>query len=718
MKKSARIKQRDMSDCGAACLASLAAYFGLYIPVSRIRQYAGTNRKGSTLLGLCDAAERLHFNAKAARADRNYFSDIPVPSIFHLSLENGLQHFVVVYKIRKSNVWYMDPMVGRLVRRSVSDFNRIWTGVVLLVIPSGSFARGNEKKSVYTRFWELVKPHKTMLIQALAGAIVYTILGLSTSVYVQKIIDFVLPDENQQLLNILSLFMILLLCFRVIIGYFKSMIALRTGQQIDCRLILGYFKHLMHLPQQFFDCMRVGEIISRINDAMRIRIFINDIALNVLVQLFTIILGVTAMFLYYWKLALIILMTLPLYLLIYFISNRLNSKWQRKTMEAGSEMESHLVETIQGISTIKRYGTEHYFNLKTENKLFQLMNAVFQGSRREILLSNASEWTTGLLVIIILWAGSHLVLVRVLSPGELLSFYTLVAFFTVPVQTLVSANKPMQDALVAADRLFEIIDLETETGEEEQICIENLPAGDLVFEDVQFSYGPGIPVFNGLKLRIRQNQITAITGESGCGKSTLHALLQKLYPLKAGSIRIGEMNIKDISTDVLRNRIGAVPQQTNLFSGDIISNISLGGKKPDMERLFEICRRLGIDEFVDRLPGRYQTVIREHGLNLSGGQRQRLGIARALYHDPDILILDEATSALDPESERKVLETLLWFYNGNKTIVVIAHRLSTVLQCSSVIFLNAGGRVISGTHEKLLLDCADYRRLWASNIHF
>jgi ATP-binding cassette subfamily B protein len=718
MKKSARIKQRDISDCGAACLASLAAYFGLYIPVSRIRLYAGTNKQGSNLLGLCKAAEQLHFYAKAARAGGNNFSGIPVPTIFHLNLENGFQHFVVVYKIGKKNVCYMDPAFGKYIRQPIGDFKKKWSGVILLVVPSKGFARRNEKESVYARFRELVMPHQSMLIQALIGAIVYTILGLSTSIYVQKIIDFVLPDGNHQLLNILSLSMLLLLCFRVTIGYLKSIIALRTGQQIDYRLILGYFRHLMQLPQQFFDCMRVGEIISRINDAMRIRIFINDVALNMFVQILTIILGVTAMFLYYWKLALIVVMTLPLYLLIYLVSNRLNSKWQRKIMEAGSDMESHLVEALQGISTIKRHNVESYFNYKTENKFIPLMQSVFRGSRREIFLTYASEWTTGLLVIIILWTGSYLALNQILSPGELLSFYTLAAFFTIPIQSLVSANKPMQDALIAADRLFEIIDLETEAGDKEQICIHKLPMGDVVFENVQFSYGPGLPVFNGLQLRIRQNHITAITGESGCGKSTLHSLLQKLYSLNGGNIRIGETDIRDISTVIVRSRISAVSQQTSFFLGDFISNIALGEKEPDIERIFEICRRLGIHEFVDRLPGRYRTIIREQGLNLSGGQRQRLGIARALYRDPDILILDEATSALDPESERKVMETLLWFYNGSKTIVVIAHRLSTVLHCRSVIFLKAGGQAISGTHEKLLSQSTDYKQLWASNALF
>ncbi len=712
MKKAIRIKQRDVMDCGAACLTSVAAYFGLHIPVSRIRQYAGTSKAGTSLYGLMEAAERLNFKARAAKTNGIDIKGIPVPSIFHMVLESGLQHFVVVYRTGKKRIHYMDPAVGKLVFQTFDKFEKNWSGVVLLLIPSGDFQKGIEKKSILIRFCQLIMPHRNILFQAVVGALVYTALGLSTSIYVQKIIDFVIPDSNIHLMNTLSLIMIILLCFQIITGYFKSLMALRTGQQIDSCLILGYYKHLLELPQRFFDSMRVGEIISRINDALRIRIFINDVALNVIVNGFTMIFSLVIMFIYCWKLALIMLLSIPVYGLLYLISNKVNSKWQRKMMETGAALESQLVETVQGAATIRRFGAESYFNLKTESRFILFMRTIFTSSRSGLVLSNVSEWINGLLTILVLWLGSYLVIDQVLSPGELLSFYSLSVFFTTPVQALIGANKPMQDALIAADRLFEIIDLETEKEAGEKLTLDRFPEGDLVFNNIQFSYNPGAPVFSGLQIKIFQNKMTAIIGESGCGKSTLLSLMQKFYPLNGGDILIGNTSLQYISAAVLRQQIVAVPQHTDLFQGTIISNIVLGEQEPDLERIFDICNLLGLHEFINSLPARYQTIIREHGTNLSGGQKQRLGIARALYRNPAILILDEATSGLDPESEEKVQETLKWFYEKKKTIIIITHRLRAAKYCDSIIFLKQGKPAITGTHERLLDEDPDYSEWW------
>ncbi len=294
-------------------------------------------------------------------------------------------------------------------------------------------------------------------------------------------------------------------------------------------------------------------------------------------------------------------------------------------MESGAALESQLVESIQGTATIRRFGSEAYFNLKTESRFIPLMRAIFSSSRNGLVLSNVSEWITGLLTISILWWGSYLVIDQVLSPGELLSFYTLSVFFTTPVQALIGSNKSMQDALIAADRLFEIIDLETEKEAGGRLTLDSFEEGDLLFNNIHFSYNPGIPVFCGLQFQISKNKMTAIIGESGCGKSTLLSLIQKFYPLNGGDILIGKTSIQYISTTVLRQQIVAVPQHTDLFQGTIISNIALGEHEPDLERIFDICSRLGLHEFINNLPARYQTIVREQGTNLSGGQKQRSG---------------------------------------------------------------------------------------------
>jgi ATP-binding cassette, subfamily C, bacteriocin exporter len=697
MKKFIRIKQRDISDCGAACLASVSSYYGLHLPVCRIREYAGTGKYGTSLSGLIEAAEQLKFRAKGLRTRDHSITQIPTPAIFHL-VQNGLQHFVVIYKITNRYVWAMDPAFGKMIRYDIDTFNKQWSGIVLLLIPSDEFLCGNEKKSVFIRFWQLVHPHRKVMTIAILFAIIYAGLGFSTSFYIQRIIDVVLPGTNNNLLKMMGLVMILLFWFRFVTGYLKSIIMLRTGQHMDRNLILGYYRHLLNMPQRFFDNMRTGELVSRVNDAMRIRLFINDVALGIIVNIFAIILSLIIMFLYYWKLALLCLLVIPLYLLIYWINNRVNTKWQRKIMKSGAVLENQMMETIQGISTIRRFGAEEFFSRQTENKFNPLLGSVFISNRNGLLMSHLSEWITSLLMIILLWNGANLVIDHRLLPGELISFFTLSAFFTIPVQGLIHANKPLQEAFIAADRLFEITDQEIEKNEEFQT--ELFPNGDLVFENIHFSYGPGNTVFKGLDIRLPMGRISAVVGESGSGKSTLLSLIQKLYEPDKGKILIGDIDIQHLSTSLLRKKIAAVQQHIDLFEGDFISNIALGDNEPDKDRIFEICQRIGLHSFIDQLPDRYQTVIREQGINLSGGQKQRIGIARAIYKDPQILILDEATSALDTVSEKKVLDTLRWFYNQKKTIIVIAHRLSTIRQCDSIILLSQSETVVSEITEE------------------
>jgi ATP-binding cassette, subfamily C, bacteriocin exporter len=684
VKKYIQIKQRDISDCGAACLASVSSYYGLHLPVSRIRQLAGTGRHGTSLQGLIEAAEQLKFQAKGARALGQAVRHIQTPAIFHL-VQKGFQHFVVIYKISSRHIWVMDPAFGKILRYEMNSFKRQWSGIVLLLIPSEEFLGTNEKKSVFFRFWQIVHPHRRMMMTAALLTIIYAGLGFVTSFYIQRIVDVILPGGNNDLLKMLGLVMILLFWFRFVTGYLKSIFVLRTGQLMDRNLILSYYRHLLNMPQRFFDGMRTGELVSRVNDAMRIRVFINDMALGTVANIFAMIISLTIMFIYYWKLALWSLMIIPFYFIIYRINNKVNVKWQRKIMKSGAVFESHMVETLRGVSTIRRFGAEEYFNNMTEHKMNPLLQSVFVSNRNGLLMSHLSEWITGIWLIIILWNGANLVMDHQLLPGELISFFMIAVCFTIPVQAQIHANKPLQDALIAADRLFEITDLEKE--KTEKLQIECFPEGDLVFENVHFTYGPGNTVFGGINLRLPEKQITALAGESGSGKSTLLSLVQKLYVPDAGKILIAGIDIQHLPTRMLRKKIAAVQQHVDLFEGDFISNIALGENEPDMDRIYEICQRLGLHSFIGQLTDRYQTIIREQGMNLSGGQKQRIGIARAIYRNPLILILDEATSALDTESEKQVMDTLRWFYNQKKTVIVITHRLSTIRQCDSIVFL-------------------------------
>ncbi|MEO5891652.1 MAG: peptidase domain-containing ABC transporter [Ferruginibacter sp.] len=716
--KGIKIKQRDITDCGAACLASVSAFYKLKLPVSRIRQYAGTDKRGTNLLGLIEAAGILGFQAKGVKGTFDSLSKIPKPAIAHVIIDGKLAHYVVIYKTGKRRITLMDPAYGSLQKISNEAFEKIWTGILILLLPEENFVTGNKKVSNATRFWQLISPHSGIMLQAFFGALVYTILGLATSMYVQKIVDFVLVEGNTRLLNLLSVIMIGLLFFQVILGGIKSMFALKTGQQIDARLILGYYRHLLSLPQRFFDTMRVGEIISRVNDAVKIRAFINETALGIIVNILIVSFSIGLMFLYYWKLAVIMLCIIPFYLIIYFTSNKINRVWQRKLMENSAELETQLVESLNAVGTIKRFGLEEYANDKVETSFIVLLRSIYKSSVYAIYIGSGAEFITRIFTIILLWAGSYFVIQRQLSPGELLSFYALIGYFTGPATSLIGANKSVQDALIASDRLFEIIDLEIETDSLNKVTLTTELIGNIQFNNATFRYGTRTTVFEGLNLVIKKGSSTAIVGESGSGKSTLLSLLQNLYSLKEGNISIGGIDIKNISNASLRKCVGVVPQNIDLFAGTIIDNIAIGEQGPDMSKVLTLSHMLGINDFVEKLPDTYNTYLSEQGINLSGGQRQRVAIARALYRNPEILILDEATSSLDPVSEQKVQETLNWFKQGGKTIIIIAHRLSSIKNCDAIAVLHNGKLVEEGNHHDLLNANGFYTRLWEYNNSF
>jgi ATP-binding cassette subfamily B protein len=711
MNNAIKIKQRDITDCGAACLASIAAHYNLKLPVSRIRQLASTDKKGTNVLGMIEAANKMGFDAKGVRGQFDSLFKIPTPAIAHVIVKEVLHHYVVIYHATPKYIEVMDPGDGTMHRHTHEEFKKLWTGVLILLLPNQEFETGNTKISISTRFWSLIKPHKALMIQALFGALVYTLIGLSTSIYVQKIIDYVIVDGNRNLLNLMSIVMVALLLVQIFIGATKSVFTMRSGQMIDAQLILGYYKHLLKLPQQFFDTMRVGEIISRINDAVKIRAFINDVLINFAVNIFIFILAFALMFTYYWKLALVILLIVPFYSLIYFITNKLNKKSERKLMENAAELESQLVESLNSVSTIKSFGLESFTNLKTETRFITLLKTVYQSGINSIFTGNASEFFSRLFTIILLWVGAGFVLDNQITPGELLSFYALIGYFTGPVSSLIGMNKSIQNAVIAADRLFEIMDLEREQDENKVKLTEEM-IGDISFKSVSFRYGSRVTVFKDLNVTIPQGKVTAIVGESGSGKSTLISLLQNLYPIQSGSVSIGQYDLKYIENESLRNKVSVVPQKIDLFAGNVVENIAVGDFEPDMKKIIGICTSLGIMDFIEKLPANFNTYLGENGATLSGGQKQRLAIARALYKDPEILILDEATSSLDSASEQYVQRMVSILREQQKTVIIIAHRLSTVLNADKIVVLQEGTVVEAGNHTQLIENRNQYYQLW------
>lgn len=705
------IKQHDITDCGAACLASIASYYKLQMPLARIRQFAGTDKKGTNVLGLLEAAQKLGFSAKGVRGDFDSLYKIPKPAIAHVVMKEILHHYIVIYEVNKRHITIMDPSYGKLQKKTHKEFQKEWTGVLVLLQPEENFSKGNEKVSVYKRFWFLLKPHKWVLLQAFAGAVVYTLLGFSTAIYIQKLTDFVFIGGNTRLLNLLGVIMLILLVLQLLIGVFKDIFLIKSGQQIDVRLILGYYKHLLKLPQQFFDNMRVGEIISRINDAVKIRTFINGVSLNLTVNVLIIFFSFSIMFSFYWKLALIMLIVVPVYTVVYFIVNTLNKKTERKIMEKSAELESQLVESLNAVGTIKRFGLESFANIKTETKFISLLKTAYGSALNAVFSSASSGSISRLFTIVLLWSGSYFVINRDITPGELMSFYAIVGYFTGPVASLIESNREIQNALIAAERLFEIMDLEREE-DENRIHIKRENLGDIHFKDVTFRYGTRVEVFKKLNLVIPRGKTTAIVGESGSGKSTLISLIHNLYPIQKGTISIGGIDLKHADNSSLRDIISVVPQKIDLFAGNVIENIAVGVIAPEMQRVIQICKRIGILNFIENLPNGFYTYLGENGATLSGGEKQRIAIARALYKEPEVLVLDEATSALDSSSESYVQKAVESFNETNKTVVLIAHRLSTVFKAHKIVVLTRGKVMEQGSHSDLYKSKGVYYKLW------
>jgi ATP-binding cassette, subfamily C, bacteriocin exporter len=708
-----RIRQHDESDCGAACLTSVAAWHGLRVPIARVRQHARTDARGTTALGLVWAATRLGFRAKGVRCSSAGLVTVPVPAIAHVVRERR-QHWVVVYRVGAKRMAVMDPATGRRSRVARATFEAEWSGVMVLLTPAAPL-EARKGFSVVWRFWSLIAPHSAVVAMALLGALVHTALGLSTSIYVQQLVDHVLVDGNRNLLNLMGVLMIALLLAQAIIGVMKGLLVLHTGQRIDATLILGYHTHVLGLPQRFFDGMRVGEITSRVGDAVKIRALINDVALELAVSALVVVLSLAMLFAYSSTLAALVVAIVPLYAIIWGFANSRNRRTSRDLMERAAAVQSQLVESITAMGTIKRFGLEPEVGLRTEVRFVRLLRAVFHAARTTLLTSTATGFLSRMSIVTLLWVGATLVIDRQLTPGQLMSCYALLGYLTGPLNTLVTANRTIQEALIAADRLFEIMDLEPDRVAS-RATVARAQGGGVELDHVTFRYGARAPVLRDVTMRLARGAVTAIVGESGSGKSTIAALVQRVYAADEGRVCIGGVDARHLSDEAMRALVCAVPQRIDLLAGTILDNIALGDAEPNLSRAAEAARSAGFLDVIDRLPASFDTEVGENGATLSGGERQRLAIARALYRNPEILILDEATSSLDESCVLRVQQMIRERRASGGTIIVIAHHLDLVADADHIIVLHAGRVVEQGTHADLVRREGMYRSMWETRI--
>jgi len=708
-----KYKQQDITDCGATCLASLLSFYGKKFPIAQIRQYAGTSQRGTNLLGMIQAAEKLGLLAKAIKVAQKDILLIPTPCIAHLNIKNKWQHFVVIYKIKKKAISIMDPAVGRIEKWSYEKFFESWTGITLIASPGKHFISDSKEKSIYKEFLNLIKPHKSIIFQSLTGAILFSLLGISTSIYVEKLIDYVIPSGSENLLVILSIVLILIIALRTFIGYFKNLLILKTGQKIDAMLVLGYYRHLLKLPKFFFDTMRTGEIISRVNDAVKIRNFINNVAIDFIVNILIVVITLIVMTVYSIKIAVIVFASIPVYFLFYHLYNKLNKNTIRQTMENSAELESSLVESINAADTIKRFGIEKRFTSNTDQSFVKVLKSSYAVNKNSLIIKNVSDLFSALILITVFWLGTKEIFQNNLSTGELLSFYTLYNYLSAPIAALLMSNRNVQDALIAADRLFQIMNLEQEKFPKNNLDLNKLTNNSLEFKNVYFRYPGQLFELKNINIKTHGGKISAFIGESGSGKSTIFSLIQKVISPAKGIINVSDIDIDSFPKEIINSKIGLVPQNIILFKSSILRNITLSDDTADITKLYEIVDLLGMRSFIESLPGKLNTMVEENGENLSGGEKQKIAIARTLYHNPDIILFDEASSALDSHSEYYLKQLTLQLKEQNKNVILIAHRLVSIIHADIIYVLKNGEIIESGSHQSLLKNKKEYSKLWS-----
>jgi ATP-binding cassette subfamily B protein len=712
LRRYACVRQNDQSDCGAAALATVALHHRLPVGLEQLRDLTATDRQGTNLLGLLRAAERLGFAAKGVKGEYEALPLAPLPAIAHLRTDEGLGHFVVLHRVRKSAVVIADP--GRGVERlRREEFCRRWTGYLLLLAPDETAppAGARATPGPWGRFLGLLRPHAGLLLEAFACALLMTALGLCTSYFLQHLVDSVLARGEARLLNALGAGMAAVLLFRALFGAVRQYLLAHIGRRVDLALIAGYARHVLRLPLRFFETRQVGDILSRVHDAAKVRDAVGGTALTALVD-GTLVVGLLAvLWLYDLPLAAVATAFAPLLVASALAHHPFARRGSRTAMEQGALVSAHLVEDVSGVETVKAFGAERCRSGEAERHLAGLVRAGFTLQKIGISTEALGLFGTAGAGLAVLWFGGHRVIAGALTIGELMFFYSLLGFLLEPLQRLASLNVKVQDALVAVDRLYQVLDLSAEPLDEPRRARFAGLRDGLVLQDVGFGYGSRGPVLEGINLRVPAGKTVAVVGESGSGKSTLLKLLMGFYAPTEGRVLIDGTDLRDFELASLRGRVGLVAQEPFVFSGSVRDNIALGRPEASLEEVITAARAAGLEEFIAALPERYDTVIGERGANLSGGQRQRLAIARALLRKPDLLIFDEATSHLDTATERATQESLKAALAG-KTVVLVAHRLSTIRE-ADLIYVLAKGRVVeSGSHRELLDLGGWYASLW------
>ena len=707
------IPQIDARDCGVAALASIAKFYGSDFSLAHLRELAKTNKEGTTALGIVKAADEMGFETRPVQADKTLFdmSDVPYPFIVHVNKEGKLQHYYVVYQTKKDYLVIGDPDPSvKITKMSKERFFSEWTGVAIFLAPKPSYQPHKDKKNGLLSFLPLIFKQKSLIAYIVLSSLLVTIINIGGSYYLQGILDEYIPNQMKSTLGIISVGLVITYILQQIMGFSRDYLLTVLSQRLSIDVILSYIRHIFELPMSFFATRRTGEIISRFTDANSIIDALASTILSLFLDVSILILVGGVLLAQNPNLFLLSLISIPIYMFIIFSFMKPFEKMNHDVMQSNSMVSSAIIEDINGIETIKSLTSEENRYQNIDSEFVDYLEKSFKLSKYSILQTSLKQGTKLVLNILILWFGAQLVMSSKISTGQLITFNTLLSYFTTPMENIINLQTKLQSAKVANNRLNEVYLVESEFKVQENPVHSHFLMGDIEFDDLSYKYGFGRDTLTDINLTIKQGDKVSLVGVSGSGKTTLAKMIVNFFEPYKGHISINHQDIKNIDKKVLRRHINYLPQQAYIFNGSILENLTLGGNHMiSQEDILRACELAEIRQDIERMPMGYQTHLSD-GSGLSGGQKQRIALARALLTKSPVLILDEATSGLDVLTEKKVIDNLMSL--TDKTILFVAHRLSIAERTNSVIVLDQGKIIEVGSHQELMKAQGFYHHLF------
>lgn len=703
LKKWSCTLQHDASDCAAAAVSTILLSYKNETTIAKIRETIGTDAYGTTVKGIVDGLDKFGFSVKAVKTTTdNITPELTYPAIAQVQTKEGLPHFVVIHKVKKNGKMIIaDPAVG-VSYYDKDEFDDIFLGVMIFMVPTSPFEKSKVKdKGMVDLFIKLILPQKKLIAVIILASILLTLFGIISSFFSKIIMDEIIPYELKNSLFVFLIIFVVVSLIHNLISFFREQILLFLSRKIDIPIMLGYYDHIMHLPYRFFGSRKIGDIITRFQDALTIKSIFTTVAITLILDISLAALSSVLLYSLNKKLFLILIVMVFINVVLVYIFKKPYRKINYEQMEAAAMLNAQLIDSIRNIDIVKSHGDEKEQMAKLEQRFVHSLKIGY----KEGVLQNAQGLVASTINsignVFMIGIGALLIINKEITIGDLLVFQSLSQFFINPIQNLVSLQITFQEAQVAMNRLRELMSLDREDTKRESVIKDVDLNRDIVFNNVTFSYGSRPPILKDFNLEIKQGEKVAIVGESGAGKSTLAKLLLRFFDVNEGEVLIGEHSIYDIDNQYLRKRIAYIPQDINLFTGTILDNLRVGNPSVKFEEIVSACKLSGAANFIDRLQNRYQSFVEEGGGNLSGGEKQRLAIARALIGKKDIYIFDEATSNLDSFSE-KVIQDVIFNRIKDKTTIIIAHRLSTIINCDRIFFVEKGKIVESGSHAELM----------------